>query len=209
MQGEDIRVIETANQMSSISAHLEEFDDVIQIQVSLLQALGYNPVILYGHELHRYFFESKNYEPRWRTTKLGPKGLRNIDGFYKEIVVMRAPLSPKSVAIFDPAKFGTLAYYRIDDDKPDFPILFSVKEISIQRAKEYIVKNPNLSKHPETGIMLSEEDALKRIQQDVELDILMRFRVEDIDSKAGIIINFGNSDNSKGSADEEIQSARD
>jgi len=70
-QGED-RVIGAAfNNLPSISAGSDEFDDVIPRQISSLQAKGLNPIILYGHELHRHFFKSKNYEPKWRTTKTG------------------------------------------------------------------------------------------------------------------------------------------
>ena len=87
--------------------------------------------------------------------------------------------------------FGDLIQYRVDDDKLDYPLLFSVKEISREQAKEYLTINPGLAKHPETGVEFSEEDALRKIQQSVELVMRQRFHVEIINPKSGIVINFG------------------
>lgn len=190
-QGENLKMCAGLYQLPTMSADLEEFDDVISKQVSLLVTKGLHPIILYGHELYRQFFDSKKYEPHWRTTKTGPKGLRNIDGFYEEIVVLRIATNPNSVVIYDPSEFGDLVQYKVDEVKSDFPLSFSVKEISEERAREYLIQHPDLSRHPETGEDLSEEKALRRIQQDVELAIWQRFDIENINLESGVVINFG------------------
>ena len=110
-EGENLRISTSFNQLPTIPANLEEFEDMILKQLSLLKTKGLNPIILYGHNLHRQFFESKKYEPHWRTTRTGPKGLRKFDGFYEDIVVMRVPISPNFVVIYDPCEFGELVQY--------------------------------------------------------------------------------------------------
>ena len=59
---------------------------------------------------------------------------------------------------------------------------------------EYLVKSPELRKQHETDATLPEEDALRRMQQYVEIAIWQRFDIENINPKSGIIINFGNND---------------
>jgi len=194
-RGEDLLISAIFNKLPSVSISIDEFDIVIPRQLSLLQSNGFNPIVLYGNELHRKFYESKNYEPKWRATKTGPKELKHLDGFYNESLVIRYPGNPNTVVICDITEFGDLVQYKVDEEKPDFPLSFSIKEISEEQAKEYLVKNPELAKHPDTGKVLLEKDALRRIQQDVELAIWQRFEVENINPKAGIVINFGNNDN--------------
>jgi len=189
-QSEDRLISGSFGQLTYISADLEEFDDVIQRNMSSLQTKGFSPIILYGHKLHRQFFESKYYEPKWRTAKSGPKGIKNLDGFYKDAVVIRYSFNPTDVIIFDPEKFGDLVQSKVEEDKPDFPFLFSITEISKERAKEYLVKNPELRNHPETGEKLSKDDAIRRLQQDVELAIWQRIRIENVNPDSGIVVKF-------------------
>jgi hypothetical protein len=199
-RGEDKIISEAFNSLPTISAGNTEFDEVILSQISLLQAKGLNPIILYGHELHRQFFESRNYESKWRTSKAVSTGPRNIDGFYKDVVAVRAPIHPNSVVIWDPTNFGDLVQYKVDEDKTDYPLAFSVKEISNEQAKEYLVNNPELAKHPETGIKLSEEDAIRKIQQDVELSMWQRFNTENINSESGVVITFNKNQAEEGNS---------
>jgi len=49
------------------------------------------------------------------------------------------------VVILDPTEFGDLVQYKVDEDKPDYPLSFSVKEISREQAKGYLVKYPELT----------------------------------------------------------------
>ncbi len=201
-RGENHHISATYQKLPSISANFENFDNVISDTISSLRSKGLNPIVLYGHKLHRQFFESKHYEPRWKTTKAGPKGLDFLDGFYSDAAIFRFPVSPNSVVIYDPAEFGELVQYKVDEDKPDFPLSFSVKEISRERAKGFLVNHPELAKHPDTGEKLSEEEALRRIQQDVELTIWQRIAVENINPKSGVVINFGDADNEEKTIEE-------
>jgi hypothetical protein len=172
------------------AASLVDFDQVLQENIERLRAQGFNPIILYGHKLHRQFFESKNYEPRWRSTKLVPKGLEFLEGFFKDTFVFRFPVEPNCVVIYDPARFGEFVHYKVDEDKPDFPLSISVNIISEEKAKEYLVKNPDLAKQLDTGEVLSEKDAIRKVQQHVELAIWQRFKIENVDKKSGIVIKF-------------------
>ena len=60
----------------------------------------------------------------------------------------------------------------------------------MSNGKEYLVKNPELRNHPETGEKLSEDDAIRRIQQDVEHAIWQRIRMENVNPNAGIVVKF-------------------
>ncbi len=186
-QTEDRYLITFFDQLLQLSATKDTFDEIISQNISLLKSKSFIPIVLYGHELHRYFFESKNYQPRWKINKVDQQSMRKFDGLYNETVVLRAPIKPKSVVIYDPSKFGNLKQYKVDKDKPDFPLLLSVKEISAEQAQKYI-KTPFTD--PETGLALSEEAMSRKVQQNVELTILQLIDIGDINSNAGVVINF-------------------
>jgi len=189
-QGENSKIISYLSALPVKKASLRNFDKEISKQVAVLKSKGYTPIILCGREFHDYLFNSKNYEPHWKTIKPKPQGIANFDGYYNDSIVLLHPTASKTVLICDFSKFGTLVQFKVNEKMPDFPLQFSIKEISIERAKEYLIKYPNLLKNSLLGKEISSEEAIRKIQQDVELAIWQRNHIQDIDAKAGVIIEF-------------------
>lgn len=174
---------------------INNFDQILVENIIALREKGLNPLVLYGSTLHGKFFESKNYEPRWRSKKVFPKELEFLDGFFYDTYVFRFPVDANSVVIYDPTMFGDFVQYKVDKDKSDFPLSVSVKEISDEKAKKYIVDHPELKKKEGTEETLSEEEAVRKLQQTVELAIWQRFRIENVNKKAGVVIKFESAEN--------------
>jgi hypothetical protein len=195
-RSEDGIISGSFGKLRTVSAKPKDFDVVVSKHLALLQKKGFHPIILSGHGLFRQLRESKNYERKWDKTKTESTRLKNLDGFYKDIPILRPPINANWVVIYDPSKFGDLVQYRPYTDKTDFPFSVSIKEISPERAKELFQNNPNLAKDNDTDSVPNEEIALRKIQQHVELDIWQRFEVKKINSKAGFLIDFGDAEES-------------
>lgn len=190
-QGEDINIAAYLNKVPTKSIPLEKFDEEIEKQILNLNKKGYKPIILFGHDLYEKIHNSKKFEPSWRITKKPPEGLTNFfSGYYEAIPVFSYPGDSNSILICDFSKFGSLVQYKVDKDIPDFPLQIRIEEITETRAKEFITKNPKLLIDSVTKSELSEEEALRKIQQEVILAIWEKFDVEDIDLNAGFIIRF-------------------
>ena len=193
-QGEDKIICAAFNKLPTVQASLSNFNDAILRELLVLQAKGLNPIILHGHELHRQFNETKYFEPYWRSQKSTPNNLKNISGFFKDTAVISTTIGSKIVVIFEPAIFGDLVQYKVDENKSDFPLSFTLTEISEERAKKYIVDHPEFTKHPESGVELLEDDALRKVRQNIELALWQKFDIENIDQEAGVVINFDNNE---------------
>lgn len=187
-QGENHRIIGYLSKLPTKRISLANIDREISIQIADLRSNGYNPIMLWGHDFIDYLSNSEKYEPHWKTTKPKPEGIINFHGYYNDVTVILHPTNPKTILICDFSKIGTLTQYKVDEKTSDFPLQIFIKEISIERAKEYLNKYPQLLKHPESGKEMSFEDALRIVQQDIELAIWQRNFLENLDFNAGVII---------------------
>ena len=174
--------------LESISIQDNELATSISENLKKMKSLGYSPIILCERSLlFGSIYKLSNFQARWRTqNELGE--LLNAQGLYDDTLVFPIwSMSKKTIVLIDLKSFATLVQYRPTDGK-DFPLHILIEEISDERAKEILVKNPDWSMHPKTEEKLSEEASIRRIQQHVHVQILERFRLEDIDKKAGRLL---------------------
>ena len=69
-------------------------------------------------------------------------------------------------------------------EKNDFPLYISIDEISVEKAKSILEKNPAWAINPRTKEALSEEATIRRIQQNVIIQIWERVRLENVNAEA-------------------------
>lgn len=188
-QGEDTRIAAYLNKLPTKSTFLRNFEKEIKKQIIKLKSKGYDLIILFGHDLYQRFHESPNYDPAWRITKNKLAGFPSFNGYYDEIPTFSYP-TESSILICDFSKLGKLVQYKVDKETSEFPLQIKINEISQSRAEEYLRKNPKLITDSTTSKKLSKDEALRKIQLDVELAIWENFDVEDIDINAGVIIYF-------------------
>jgi len=180
------------------STAIPENDPETSIRLSLaeMKSLGYTPIILCEKSLlFGTLYKSSHFLARWRLQN-DLVELLNAYGLYDDTLVFTINgLSDKTLVLLDFNVFATLVQYRPTDEK-DFPLHISIEEITLERAREILERNPDWALHPENKEALSEEAALRRIQQHVHVQIWERFRLENINIKAGRVLRVVDETNS-------------
>jgi len=171
--------------LESTAVSEDDLDSVIQQTLAEMQSSAYTPIILCERSvLFETIYKSPHFKARWRAQnslldQLGAQGL-----YEDSLVFGLVGLQDKRIVLLDFRAYATLVQYR-PTEKDDFPLYVSIEEISAEKAGEILNKNPDWAKHPKTKEPLSEEAALRRIQRRVIIQIRERFRLENINPKAG------------------------
>ena len=159
-RGEDARLCASFSTLPTVEAAVSDFDSILQRYLHEFRDAGGKPVILYGgRQLHRLFFDSTNYEPRWRTRTSIPD-IAGVEGLFDGVLVANLPEIQEDVVLaIDFANFGFLVQYA-PDHRGQFPLSISVREITPQVAAELLERQPELGRNPDTSEPLERESAL-------------------------------------------------
>lgn len=153
-----------------------------------MKAAGYSPIILSERSvLFELLYKLPLFQARWRKQNDTVEQLGAIGLYEDSLVFDLGGLTGKRLVIVDIKAFATLVQYR-PNEKENFPLHISIEEINLERARGILERNPDWALHPETKEELSEDAALRRIQQHVHVQIWERFKLEDIDQNAGRVI---------------------
>jgi hypothetical protein len=165
-----------------------ELDNAIIVRIAEMTSAGYSPIILCERTLlYQILYKSRHFRGHWA---LQNSLLDRLSGYglYEETMVFSINGVPeKTIIILDLGAYATLVQYR-PTEKNDFPLCISIDEISVEKAGSILEKNPSWAINPRTEETLSEEAAIRRIQQNVTIQIWERFRLENVNPKAGKII---------------------
>jgi hypothetical protein len=187
-QSEDKFLSVEISNLESATVPENNLDGAIQQTLAEMKASEYRPIILCERSvLFKKLYKSPHFQTRWRaqTSLLDQLGAQ---GLYEDSLVFGlGGLQDKRIVLLDFRSYATLVQYR-PTEKNDFPLYLYVEEISTERAREILDKNPDWAKHPQTKEALSEEEALRRIQKHVIIQIWERFQLENIDTKAGRVL---------------------
>jgi hypothetical protein len=187
-QSEDKLLSVEISNLESETVPENNLDAAIQQTLAELKASEYKPIILSERSvLFKNLYKSPHFQTRWRAQnslvdQLGAQGL-----YEDSLVFGLGGLQDKRIVLLDFRSYATLVQYR-PTEKDDFPLYLYIEEISTERAREILEKNPDWAKHPQTKEALSEEEALRRIQKHVIIQIWERFQLENIDPKAGRVL---------------------
>jgi hypothetical protein len=168
----------------------EDFDSAIQQTVAEMKSSGYTPIILCERSiLFGIMYKSPYFQTRWRAQNSLVEQL-DANGLYEDCLVFSlGSLTDRRLIILDFRSYADLVQYR-PLNEANFPLYISIEEISAAKAGEILDKNPDWAKHPKTKEPISEEAALRRIQQHVIIQIWERFRLENINPDAGRVIQI-------------------
>lgn len=187
-RGEDRMLTGDLLGLPGVDVELDKLTISLKQHLDELRSTGYAPIILYGGwEIRKKIFAASEFEPSWRIQQ--PPDLKHADGTFDGALILQFSDAPKGVAILvDIARFGRLVQYRIDESA-DFPLFIAIQEITLDTAASLLDKQPELAKHPQTGVMLNREDAIRRLQQRVLVNIWERCRFEDKDLASGKVLH--------------------
>lgn len=165
-----------------------DLDNAIILRIAEMTSAGYSPIILCERTLlYQLIYKSPHFRGHWALQNSLLDRLSG-HGLYEETMVFSINGIPeKTIIMLDFGAFATLVQYR-PTEKSDFPLYISIDEISVEKAKSILEKNPAWAINPRTKEALSEEAAIRRIQQNVTIQIWERFRLENVNPKAGKVL---------------------
>jgi len=174
--------------LESITIPENNLDAALQQTLAEIKLSGYTPIILCERSiLFESLYKSPHFQARWRVQNSLMEQL-DAHGLYEDCLVFGLNgLQDNRIILLDFRSYATLVQYR-PAEKNDFPLYVTIEEIPIEKAREILDKNPDWANHPKTKEALSEGAALRRIQQHVIIQIWERFRLENINQKAGKVL---------------------
>ncbi len=187
---ENQKILEDIIDLSKNYIVANDIDERIKSHIDEMNLLGYSPVMfLKSSHWLEYSMESKLYQAEWKLANEVIE-LLDADGLFDEttFVFSTHTMNENTVVLVDLSAFATLCQYR-PSEKTDFPLYISIEELDLQKANEILEANPDWG-IDDTEEEMSEEEAIRKIQQRVHLQILERFQLEDIDQKACRVLTF-------------------
>lgn len=152
---------------------------------------GLAPIILHNsHLLHQLLLSSDKFVSAWKTSNPTP-AIQGFDGFYEKLPIYRLPeLSEGQVALVDLKAFGVMRQYRVsqNDINNDQPLLISINKLADSEVEKIYRQKPKWLKVIGNGKMPPFNIAERKIKQKVGLKISQRFRFEQKNNKAGVLL---------------------
>jgi hypothetical protein len=201
--GEEILIASDINNPTLDEISLEDLDEILKRKLGELRASGLNPVILCNRKMvFETLTKSERFQYGWRVQDQELLRKMGAVGLYDEafVIDIEIPDSTRLILV-DIKAYAKLVQYR-PTEKEDFPLSISIETLSDEEAAKILQKNPDWAKDSETGAMLDQEAAIRKIRQHVHLQIWQRFRLEDKNPDAVRIIKVAHrpSESSPGEA---------
>lgn len=188
---DDKRLIELfIEYLPTIETKLDQLEETICHNLNRLRANGSNPILFYSRVHIDRLNQSKYYKPKWKIDLHELKDIDIFSGTFDGAPILNVRgLGEQNILLLDLNRIAKLVQYRVKMGS-EYPLSIIISPIDEKMADKLISEQPSLLVDKDSGNRIEREKAIRDLLQEVHLQILEKFTLEEINSNEGLKIQL-------------------